>query len=161
MSLVRNRIRKIRLKIPITTAESARLNVGQPVTAHPEQGRPHLYLTARGQRQPGPMLVESFPGQSVFRGAFDPTGKLLAVVSSVSGIAQIFSVEGTSESLQESIDALKAIQESDDFDSIPEGLRSRIQRTIEAAPLMLASHQVPRDLLALVRVQAVYVPGHD
>jgi TolB protein len=70
-------------------------------TAHAQGGRPHLYLTARGKRKPGKLLARAFPDSSVFRGVFDPSGKSLAVVSSVSGIAQIFHVREDGRELRQ------------------------------------------------------------
>jgi TolB protein len=81
-------------------------------TAHAQGGRPHLYLTARGKRRPGKLLARAFPDSSVFRGVYDPSGKSLAVVSSVAGIAQIFRV-------QEDGSGLKQLTKNDALDIGP------------------------------------------
>ena len=70
-------------------------------TAHARGGRPHLYLTARGHRRPGRLLGGAFDHKSVFRGVFHPDGRSLAVVSSVAGIAQLFTVNEDGRNLSQ------------------------------------------------------------
>jgi len=58
------------------------------------KGQPGLFLTSRSPLiKPGPILQSLFTGRPVYRGRFDPTGEELAIVSSVDGAAEIFTVK--------------------------------------------------------------------
>lgn len=58
------------------------------------KNQPSLFLTSRSPLiKPGPILQSLFAGRPVYRGRFDPTGEELAVVSSIEGAAEIFTVK--------------------------------------------------------------------
>lgn len=57
-------------------------------------GQPGFSIASRSQSMPaGRILASLMPGRPKYRGRFDPTGKELAMVSSVDGAAEIFRVK--------------------------------------------------------------------
>ena len=62
-------------------------------TSYRSRERPLLYLSTRGHGRAGRILQKLDSRRPQYRGVFDPTGKRLAVVMSVSGAAEIFTVQ--------------------------------------------------------------------
>ncbi len=60
-------------------------------TSYRKDNRPMLFLSSRGDRQPGPVL-RNVNGAPQYRGVFDPLGKLMAVVMSKDDSTDIFTV---------------------------------------------------------------------
>jgi TolB protein len=53
-------------------------------------GQPTLFLLTRGRRKPGRLLSQVDDSVPIYRGRFDPKGKVLAFVMSVNGAPEIF-----------------------------------------------------------------------
>jgi TolB protein len=60
-------------------------------TSYRHQSRPFLYMLTRGKRSPGRILRE-LNGNPQYRAVFDPSGDRLALVMSIDGATEIFSV---------------------------------------------------------------------
>ena len=61
-------------------------------TSYRYRVRPQLFLLTRGQRSPGRILRDLDTSNPVYRGVFAPAGDRLALVMSVDGAAEIFTV---------------------------------------------------------------------
>ena len=60
-------------------------------TSYRHQNRPFLYMLTRGRRSPG-RILRDMNGNAQYRAVFDPSGDRLAVVMSIEGATEIFSV---------------------------------------------------------------------
>jgi TolB protein len=69
-------------------------------TSYRSRERPLLYLSTRGRGRAGRFLRGLDSGRAQYRGVFGPTGKRLAVVMSVSGAAEIFTVQSDGRKLR-------------------------------------------------------------
>lgn len=62
---------------------------------------PHLFRVVRGGSQPAGRLLQSLdPARAVYRGVYDPSGNRLAVVISVEGAPDIFTVDADGRNLR-------------------------------------------------------------
>jgi TolB protein len=62
---------------------------------------PHLFRIVRGgSQQPGRLLTSLDPNRAVYRGVYDPTGGRLAVVISIDGAPEIFTVDTDGRNLR-------------------------------------------------------------
>jgi TolB protein len=68
---------------------------GQAVvyTSYRHRNRPSLFMVARGPNSPGRILAGLNGGKPIYRGVFDPSGRRLAIVMSVDGNTELFTVE--------------------------------------------------------------------
>ncbi len=69
-------------------------------TSYHDKGLPGLYLSSRGDYRPGPILTKVLPDLPKYRGVFDPSGRYLALVTSLDGAAEIFRVDRTGKQLR-------------------------------------------------------------
>jgi TolB protein len=69
-------------------------------TSYRHRNRPHLFILSRGGRSPGRILRGLDSGAPLYRGVFAPSGDRLALVMSVNGAAEIFTVERNGEDLR-------------------------------------------------------------
>lgn len=70
-------------------------------TSYPQRGGlPGLYLTSRGEYRPGPILTRVLSDRPKYRGVFGPEGKYLALVTSIDGAAELFSVDRSGRKLK-------------------------------------------------------------
>ena len=60
-------------------------------TSYRHQSRPFLYMLTRGRRSPG-RILRDLNGHPQYRAVFDPSGDRLALVMSIDGATEIFSV---------------------------------------------------------------------
>jgi TolB protein len=69
-------------------------------TSYPERGGlPGLYLTSRGDYRPGPILTRVLGDLPKYRGVFGPEGRIIALVTSFDGAAEIFGVDRSGRDL--------------------------------------------------------------
>lgn len=61
-------------------------------TTYRHRNRPSLFLLTRGRNSPGRLLRNLNSGNPLYRGVFEPSGGRLAIVMSVNGVSEIFSV---------------------------------------------------------------------
>lgn len=64
-------------------------------SSYQDGGIPGLFLSSRGEYEPGPILTRVLPGQPKYRGVFGPEGRYLAVVSSHDGSTDLYRVNRT------------------------------------------------------------------
>ena len=64
-------------------------------SSYQDRSIPGLFLTSRGDYDPGPILTRVLPGQPKYRGVFGPEGQYLAVVTSHSGTTELYRVDRT------------------------------------------------------------------
>ena len=70
-------------------------------TSYPQRmGIPGLFLTSRGEYRPGPILAGVLSGMPKYRGVFAPGGQHVAIVSSIDGAAELFSVDRSGRDLR-------------------------------------------------------------
>ncbi|MDJ0787151.1 MAG: Tol-Pal system beta propeller repeat protein TolB [Myxococcota bacterium] len=69
-------------------------------TSYRYRVRPQLFLLTRGERSPGRILRNLDSSRPLYRGVFSPTGDRLAVVMSVDGAAEIFTVGRQGQALK-------------------------------------------------------------
>jgi len=69
-------------------------------TSYRERKRPYLFVLTRGQQSPGRVFKNLNPGWQIFRGVFDPGGTKLALVISVNGQSEIFTIGRNGSGLQ-------------------------------------------------------------
>ncbi len=69
-------------------------------TAYDAKGVPGLKLTSRGEYRAGSLLTRVLVGLPKYRGVFGPTGRHLAMVSSLDGSAEIYRVDRSGEGLR-------------------------------------------------------------
>ncbi len=69
-------------------------------TSYGDRATPRLYLTSRGEYKPGPILGGILPKQPKYRGVFDPSGRSLALVSSLGGATAIYRVDRNGRNLR-------------------------------------------------------------
>lgn len=70
-------------------------------TSYREANRPYLFVLTRGQQSPGRVFKNLSPSWQIFRGVFDPTGQKLALVISVGGQSEIFSIGRSGSGLKQ------------------------------------------------------------
>ncbi|HVP28607.1 MAG TPA: Tol-Pal system beta propeller repeat protein TolB [Myxococcota bacterium] len=69
-------------------------------TSYREARRPYLFVLTRGSQSPGRVFRNLNPAWQVFRGVFDPTGSKLALVISIEGQSEIFSIDRNGSGLR-------------------------------------------------------------
>ncbi len=69
-------------------------------TSYLYRRRPHIFLLTRGRRSPGRILRELDGRNPLYRAVFAPEGDRLAIVMSVDGAAEIFTVEKDGRNLR-------------------------------------------------------------
>ena len=62
-------------------------------TSYRYRNRPSLFMVARGPNSPGRILAGLDGGKPIYRGVFDHSGRRLAIVMSVDGNTELFTVE--------------------------------------------------------------------
>lgn len=65
-------------------------------TSYTRDGPAGLFMTSRGRVAAGRLFPRLLPGYSKFRGVFDPSGNYLAIVASIKGVSDIYTVHRTS-----------------------------------------------------------------
>ncbi|MCP4039843.1 MAG: hypothetical protein GY733_23060 [bacterium] len=70
-------------------------------TSYTADGKTQLYLTSRGRVRAGRLFPSLLPGYAKFRGVFSPSGEHLAIVASVQGLSDIFTIHRTSGKLRQ------------------------------------------------------------
>jgi TolB protein len=61
-------------------------------TSYQNDGIPGLFMSSRGDAPAGQILTSVLPQAPKYRGVFDPSGEFLAMVASIEGEAELFSV---------------------------------------------------------------------